>query len=67
MRLRLITKAEYDALPPRSQGYAQYWEGAKPGSELKVEVNPYSAGSHEYYEWQRGQQLACQDAQDSEE
>jgi len=64
---RLISRAEYDALNAFSQGYAVYWEGDQPGSELHGLTNPYAAGTPEHDEWNRGQVLATQNAQDSEE
>jgi len=63
----LITKAEYDTLTPSEKGYIVYWQGSRPGSELKDEKNPYPEGSPEHAEWLRGEGIAVQNAQDSEE
>jgi hypothetical protein len=65
--MRLLTLAEYQRLTPRQQGYVQYAQGAWPGSELCDLSNPYSLGTKEYEEWVIGQQVACEQAQDSEE
>ena len=62
-----VTLAAYKLLKPRAQGFVQYWEGDQPGSGLKDETNPYPAGSADFVEWEEGQQLACQAAQDLEE
>ena len=67
MNLKLMSKAEYDRVSPYTQGYAVYWEGDQEGSELKGLTNPYAAGTKAHDDWNRGQQAATQDAQDSEE
>jgi hypothetical protein len=67
MNQPLITKAEYDTLSPRTQGFIQYWQGGRPGSELKGLTNPYAAISKEHKDWDAGQANAVQEAQDSEE
>ncbi len=64
---RLVTKAEYDALSPRSQGYIAYWQGDRAGSELHGLKNPYAAGTPAHEAWNFGQTVATQNAQDSEE
>ena len=64
--MTLITKAEWDRLTPKQQGYAQYMQGAWPGSELKRLKNPYKRGTDEYDQYKRGQAVAVQDAQDSD-
>ncbi len=63
---RLYTKAEFEQMTPRSQGYIQYMQGELPGSELKGVRNPYRRNSMEWLMWQEGAQQACAEAQDSE-
>ena len=53
--MRLITKAEYDKLTPRQQGYIQYMQGEWPGSKLKYCHNSYPEGSAEYLSFIAGQ------------
>lgn len=66
--MALITRAEYEKLPPRSQGYAVYMQAMHDGSELRsIEENPYPAGSSEHKEWDEGQMIGVLEAQDSEE
>lgn len=64
---RLYTKAEYDQMSPVTQGFWQYMDGDWPGSELKGLTNPYPEGTADHQEWERGQALGVQAAQDSEE
>lgn len=63
---RLISREEWKALPPLSQGYALYMQGSWPTSELKGETNPYAKDSPKWIKFQQGQQRAVLDAQDSE-
>lgn len=63
---RLITRAEWNTLPPRQKGFVQYWQGDIKGSQLKFETNPYREGTKEFDEYQRGEQEAMLEAQDSE-
>ncbi len=65
--VKLTTKEKYERLSPKSQGFIQYWEGRQPGSELKNLKNPYPPSSKAHDEWNKGQQLAVQAAQDSED
>ena len=65
--VKLLTLGEYHRLEPKWQGYAQYMQGAWPGSELKNERNPYMPGSPEAEQWDAGQAHGVQVAQDSEE
>jgi hypothetical protein len=65
--VRLITRREYDRMTPWRQGYAQYWQGAQEGSELRDLKNPYAVGTTERARWELGQLEACLIAQDSEE
>lgn len=64
---RLVTLIEYRTMTPFAQGYVVYWQGERPGSELKGFTNPYPLGSAKHLEWNRGQEKAVLDAQDSEE
>ena len=66
--IKLVTLAEYKNLKPKLQGYVAYMQGQQPGSELKGHDEcPYPAGSPEKAEWDLGQRIGCQDAQDTEE
>jgi hypothetical protein len=65
---KLKTLAEYRALKPFEQGYVAYMEAEWPGSELKGhDTNPHLHGTSEWKDWQAGQALGVQHAQDSEE
>ena len=63
----LITRAEYDKMPPYRQGFVVYMYGEWPGSELKGLTNPYPEGSTKADLWDRGNFQAMMAAQDSEE
>jgi len=63
----LITKAEWDALPPFSQGYVLYMQEEWPHSELKGLTNPYEPSSMESKKFDEGNFKAMLDAQDEEE
>lgn len=63
----MLAKVDYEKLQPYAQGYAVYWEGDQPGSELHGFTNPYAAGSKEHAEWNRGQMAATLDAQDGDD
>lgn len=65
--VKLMTKAEWDELSPRNQGFALYWQGALPGSELKDLTCPYANGSSEQKEFAAGEFTAVIYAQDAEE
>lgn len=67
MKLNLITKAEYETMRPRSQGYTVGWEGQHPESELHGLTNPYADGSVAHAEWLRGFNNAMLDAQEGDE
>lgn len=63
-----MDKEKFEKLTPRQRGYAVYMVGARddfPG--VPDEDNPYPVGSPEHEQWNLGQQLACQDTQDSVE
>ena len=65
--IKLLTKAQWDKLSPRAQGYACYFQGSFPGSELKDLTCPYPNGSKDAKEFAAGEFTAMLDAQDSEE
>lgn len=66
-KVNLITKEQWDKMAAFSKGYAAYWTGGLPGSELKNVTNPYKYGTDEHEQYERGEREATQDAQDSEE
>jgi len=61
-----VTKAEYDKLTPRQQGYVVYMQAAHPHSELKHVENHYPLYSKQWKEYEEGAVKACLEAQDSE-
>lgn len=63
---QLPTRADWDAASPRMKGYMSYTFSAWPGSEIPARC-PFTVGTPEYEQWCRGQDVAVQDAQDSEE
>ena len=68
MSIQLTTYQEYLKLKPQEQGFVVYMEVELPGSELKEHQKcPYPLGSRERKQWEYGQQLGVQAAQDSEE
>ena len=62
----LITKEEYDAMPPKSQGYVTYYQADWEGSKIP-KVNPYAEGTPEAKDWNEGNFIAMLQVQDSEE
>lgn len=60
------TRAEWDAASPYAQGYISYTYAAHPGSDIPAD-SPYSAGTPDHAEFERGQQAAVLAAQGSEE
>jgi hypothetical protein len=64
---RLITLSAWRELPPKTQGYALYMQGALPGSELKDATNPYPLGSFAHANFEEGVRRGVLEAQDSEE
>jgi DNA-directed RNA polymerase subunit RPC12/RpoP len=64
---RLITRAEWQTLPPFRQGYAMYMQASWPTSELADVKNPYAKDSSEWTAFRQGEQRAVLDAQDGEE
>lgn len=65
--VKLITKAQWEKMAPRTRGYIVYWQTNLPGSELKDVTCPYPAGSKEAKEFAAGEFAAMMDAQDGEE
>jgi hypothetical protein len=61
MKVKLMTRAEYDRVSPYTQGYAVYWEGNHPESELHGLTNPYAEGTAERDAWDRGHAAAAAD------
>lgn len=64
--IKLLTRAQYDALPPYEQGYATYMQAEHKGADLP-KTNPYPANSREALQWERGSfqaMLAVQDEED---
>jgi hypothetical protein len=68
MSEKLITLEQYRRLSPKDQGFVIYVQAEWPDSELKEhQQNPYAVGAKEHEEWNRGQMLGMQVAQESEE
>ena len=65
--MNLITKAEWDQMEPRAQGYVIYMQADHPGSELKGLSNPYDQGTRMAELFAEGERIAMLEAQDSEE
>lgn len=63
--MKLITKAEYDALTPYQQGYVCYMQACLLGSEIP-DCCPYGKGTQEAEEWGRGSFAGILEAQDEE-
>jgi hypothetical protein len=62
----LVTKAQYDKLPPWKKGYVYYMQEAIPGSELHGSSNPYPEGTKDHLKWDEGQMVAMLEAQDED-
>jgi len=63
-----MMKEDFEKLSPLNRGYVVYMVGARddfPG--VPDEDNPYPTGSPEHKQWNRGQEVACQDVQDTVE
>jgi hypothetical protein len=60
------TRQDYDRASPRGKGYLCYTFAEHPGSQIPRRC-PYAKGTEERAEFQRGEQQAMLDAQDSEE
>lgn len=61
----LISKAEYDALAPRTQGYVCYMQAALTGSEIPDRC-PYRNGTKNALAWQHGLTAAMLAVQEGE-
>lgn len=61
---KALTRAEYDKLPPRAQGYASYMQAAW-NAEVPEDC-PYQRGTDEQEEWSFGNGCAAIDAQEVE-
>lgn len=62
---RPMSKEEFEALDPKTRGYAVYMMGNRSDEpNVPNEDNPYPAGSPEHAAWDDGQSLAVQDVQD---
>lgn len=53
------TRAEWDGASPYAQGYISHTYAGHPRSEIPTD-SPYSAGTPEQAEFERGQQAAAQ-------
>lgn len=62
----LMTREEFDKLPPRSQGFVSYMQAEWPGSDLP-KACIYPEGTQPAEEWAAGAFAAALEAQDSEE
>lgn len=65
--VKLVAKAEWDAVKPYDQGYILYMQEDLPGSELKGLTNPYALGTKENKLFNEGNFQAMLDVQDGEE
>jgi hypothetical protein len=65
--MKLITKAEWEEMEPRSQGYVLYMQSEHPGSELKGLGNYHPEDSESALLFAEGERIAVLEAQDSEE
>ncbi len=66
-QVKLITKAEWDNLRPRTQGYLSFWQRGLPGSELKNVTCPYPIGSKEAKEYANGEFEGVMEVQNGQE
>jgi len=65
--VKFVTRAEWDKMSPKSQGYVAYLQAELPGSELKGLVNPYFVHSKQYKDFCEGERMAVMEVQDGEE
>jgi hypothetical protein len=61
-----ITRAEYDAFDPHTQGYVSYMQAHWENSEIPKKCH-YPEKSEESKLWHQGAQAACIDVIDTEE
>ena len=64
--MKLITKAEWDRMSPKSKGYVAYLQAELPGSELKGLTNPYFNYTNQHADFCEGEDLAVQEVQEGE-
>lgn len=64
---RLISRDEWQKLPPFRQGYAFYMQSSWPTSELGREKNPHAENTPAWKAFRDGEDRAARSAQDSEE
>lgn len=60
----LMTKKQWKAAGPRTQGYILYMQAELPGSELAGLSNPYREGTEQYEEFRKGEMAAVLEVQD---
>ena len=63
----LVSRAKWQTLTPRQQGYVLYAQGDWPTSELTDLKNPYDKGTAAWEEFREGEAYGARVAQDSEE
>lgn len=62
----LLSLPEYNALPPRQQGFVSYMQASRHGSALP-DLNEYEDGTPEHEQWKAGRwaaYIACLDMED---
>lgn len=65
--MKLFTKADWDRMSPKSQGYVLYLQAALPDSELKGVTNPYFSHTKQHKDFCEGELQAVLEVQDGEE
>lgn len=65
--MKMMTKAEWDRMSPKSKGYVMYLQAELPGSELKGVSNPYFEHTKQHKDFNEGEQMAMLEVQDGEE
>ena len=64
----VLTKEEFEALPPHTRGYAVYMMGARDDQpHVPNEGNPYQQGTLEHEHWLTGAERACIEAQEGDD
>lgn len=64
---RLISREEWQKLPPFEQGFLLYMQSSWPTSPLKNQKNPHAKGTRAWTEFCDGETRAARAAQDGEE
>ena len=55
----MLSKQAFDAMKPWQRGYAVYYMGRRDDEpNVPAESNPYTPGTHEYEEWDKGHHQA---------